>query len=100
MANTVQIQAALAAEAQAVKSLYNDVFRLKAIRAQLELLGVPQMTAEEFTAVATGNVNHLTLAAVLQLLAAMDVLDAAFLTPVSLAGVTMPPVAAVVAVIR
>lgn len=95
-----QIQNALSREVTAVQKLYDTVFELKKIRAQIEALGVPQMSDEMLAESTIGELSHIGGGQIRRLLDAMDVLDVAFLTPVSLDGVTMPPIKAVVDVIR
>lgn len=95
-----QVQNALSLEVQGVQTLFDVIFTLKKIRARIESLGVPQMSDETVAESAVGELSHLTGGKVKRLLAAMDVLDAALLTSVDLAGVTIPPVKALVDVIR
>ena len=95
-----QVQNALSLEVQGVATLFATVFELKKGRARLEALGVPRMTDEELSASAAGDLSHITGGKVRRLLAALDVLDAALLTPVALDGATLPPVKALVDVIR
>jgi hypothetical protein len=89
---------ALSTEVQQIRALYDTVFDLKATRARLESLGVATLTDPDYQG--AGDLNHLSAQKVQSLLAAMDVLDAAFLTPADLAGVTAPPIKAMVDVIR
>lgn len=96
-----QVSQALKTEISLVSSLWDVVFALKKTRATLTFLGVPGMTPEALAEVATGDLSHLDAGKITRLLAAMDALDAALLTPIELsAGVTAPPAKALVDVIR
>ena len=93
-----QILNALSRETQELAKLLDVTFKLKQIRLQLESLGVSQIPAENYPP--PGDLSHLTAQRVASVLAAMDVLDAAFANPVNLAGVTLPPAAVINQVIR
>ena len=93
-----QMLNALSEETQELRRLLNSAFLLKQIRSRIESLGVPQVPSENYPP--PGDLSHLTAQKVASVLAAMDVLDAAFMAPVNLAGVTLPPIAAINQVIR
>ena len=95
-----QVQNALSATAAGQRQLLDTIVLLKGLRIRLDSLGVPRMTDEQLTDSLVGELSHLSRGKVRRLLAAMDVLDAALLTPADLDGVTLPPVKAVVDVIR
>ena len=85
-----QILNAVSAEVAAIRTLYDTTFELKAVRAKLQLLGATALPAD---AVFPGDLSHVTPAKLTAMFAAMDALDAAFLTP-NAAGV--PPIKALV----
>lgn len=93
-----QMLNALSRETQELTKLLDSAFKLKQIRSQIESLGVMQVPSGEYPP--PGDLSHLTAQKVASVLAAMDVLDTAFLTPTNLAGVTLTPIAAINQVIR
>jgi hypothetical protein len=79
-----------------IEQLYTLVGELKSLRSVLELQGMPNLSNEQYAQLATGELAHIDKGKVERLFAAMTCLDMALVTPVSLAGVTMPPAKAIV----
>ena len=86
-----QVLNAVSAEVQAIKTLYETTFQLKAIRAKLQLLGVDRLPDD---AVFPGDLGHVTNAKLAALFTAMDSLDAAFMAADPHTGI--PPIKALV----
>jgi hypothetical protein len=100
---TTQQQNAVSKWIASLKILYDAAFQLKSDRAVLDLLGVSALPAD---AVFPGDLGHITSARVTAGLQAMNVLDAALISPAQIKDAegtliaTILPIKAIVELLR
>lgn len=97
MANVQQINA-LSRQLRLAESLVDIVWQLKRGRQAIDALQIGSLGPGDFPL--AGELDHLTRANLAAALAAMDLLDKAFLAPTALAGQTRSPQDAILNVLR